>query len=240
MSYPKDSPRSKHDLCCPASLSSSLQNNNALSIQTLDELTTNLVQSSLQTEPSSPPRLATVYTYKDAPVKPKPLSGKLRIENLMSFLLFERIARSEGGSLKKCTIAVKLPSVMEQYAHYQRKYQADKHNTNSFRSFIGRLHSANQVAVLAYDSAGWIAFLVPFSLLNHQQQSNGDDSQYAACLFYAPMKEFLSHAQNNHGLNEPQSLETWTPRYSPPPEEECGPSVEWDRQVETLATWTHL
>jgi hypothetical protein len=82
--------------------------------------------------------------------------------------------------------------------------------------------------------------LVPFALLNHQQQSNGDDSQYAACLYYAPipMKEFLSHAQNNHELNEPQSLETWTPQCSPPPEEECGTSAKWDRQVETLATWT--
>jgi hypothetical protein len=73
-----------HDLCCPASLSSSLQNNNASSIQTLDQLMSNLVQSPLQTEPSLPPRLATVYTSKDAPVKPKQLSGKLRIENLMS------------------------------------------------------------------------------------------------------------------------------------------------------------
>lgn len=27
--------------------------------------------------------------------------------------------------------------------------------------------------------------MVPFALLNHQQQSNGNNNQYAACLYYA-------------------------------------------------------
>jgi mRNA (guanine-N7-)-methyltransferase len=248
MPYPKDNPQSKHDICCPTALNESLQDsaNGSTIINTLDALTSNLLKSSVQQEPVVPPRLATVYTYKDAPVKPKPLSGKLRIDNLMTFALFQRVTHTDNGTdglLKKCTTAVKVPSVIEQYAHDQRKYQADMRNSKSFKSFFHQLQTKKQVAALAYDSAGRIGFLVPFALLN--PDGIDDDEEYAACLYYAPMKEFISFAKKNYAkseqLREQQELETWTPQYTPPPESECGPSSEWDDfhpSREEITTWT--
>ena len=253
MGYPKDNPRSKHDICCSPSLLSSIKKQSISSpIESIDNLTSTLLKSSLQKEPPEVKRVATIYTYKDAPTKPKPLSGMLRIENICTYSLFERITSASdrrldergGGPLNKCTIAVKLPQVIEQYAHDKRKYTADMDNTSNFRSFIDNLCTNSQVAVLSYDSVGRIGFLVPFSLLSNKGSS---EEKYAACLYYAHMKEFIHYAKQNHANQAEQGIPeagTWTPQYPPPPEEECGPSSERDvvgssrGDMPEAGTWT--
>ena len=247
MTYPKEAPRSKHDVCSPSTLSSHAP------ISTLDSLT-----STLQAEqpPSSTiTRLAAVYTYKDAPVKPKPLSGKLRVEYLVCYALFQRVANYQeidngqtqsNNTMKKCLIAVKLPAVIRQYAHDTKKYEADMSNSKSFCGFLRNLFDAKNVALVSPDSMGRIGFLVPFQLLSGKNYDNGNEEKeewYAACLYYIPLKDFLNSAQKNYdaftsdGQNE-EAMETWTPKYTPPPEEECGPSHEWEVNGTTLQTWT--
>eukprot|EP00956_Cyclotella_meneghiniana_P026489 scaffold57386_cov66-Cyclotella_meneghiniana.AAC.10 len=239
MSYPKDNPRSKHDLCCPTVISTALANGSSTPIATLEALTSHLLQSSSEQQqqqqpPSLPPRLATVYTYKDAPTKPKPLSGKLRIDGLMTRSLFQRVVvapQLSNGGITKCTMAVKLPSTIQQYKHDDiNKYHADSNNTQSFAKFLRRLDESGSVATLAYDSAGRIAFLIPMD-------TNSENEQYAAMLYVAPMKEFLVHVEQNCALSEQQQQQddeeekvpaTWTPQYTPPPEGQYHPSSEWD------------
>jgi len=116
--------------------------------------------------------------------------------------------------------------------------------------------------VLACDSAGRIGFVVPMKTTttgesaiddwDNNGSSDGEKEFYAAYLYYAPMKEFLSWAKNNHTANsmkqdssvleEEDEPETWTPQYTPPPEEECEPNG-WDdydnnNGVGEPATWT--
>lgn len=238
MSYPKDNPRSKHDLCCPTIISTALASGSVNPITTLEVLSSHLIRSSSdqQTLPSLPPRLATVYTYKDAPTKPKPLSGKLRIDGLITRSLFQRVvspqssSASTNGPCTRCTMAVKLPSAIQQYKHDINKYHTDSKNSQSFAKFIHRFHDLKLVAVLAYDSAGRIAFLCPIG----SSEDSGDE-QYAAQLYVAPMKEFLVYAERNYASSEQQQEEeelpsTWTPQYTPPPERQCDPSSEWDEE----------
>ena len=64
---------------------------------------------------------------------------------------------------------------------------------------------------MACDSAGRIGFVVPTKTTpagesaiddwDNNGSSDGEKEFYAAYLYYAPMKEFLSWAKNNHTAN---------------------------------------
>ncbi|KAL9178343.1 hypothetical protein ACHAXT_001771 [Thalassiosira profunda] len=114
------------------------------------------------------------------------------------------------------------------------------------------LHANRLVAVLACDSAGRIGFVVP-SPSDYGDSGSAAEikEEYAASLYYAPMKEFVPWAKANHIANlqkqqngqQSEEPETWTPQYTPPPEEECGPRG-WDAVnggngvAEEPETWT--
>ncbi|ACI64335.1 predicted protein [Thalassiosira pseudonana CCMP1335] len=262
-SYPKATPIAKHDLLCLSTILNPIlhkqpSTNNPPAISTIDSLTSALVKSSLpQATTADLLRLATVYTYKDAPVHPKPLSRAPRIESLMDWSLFVRATcvvghggnfgsngGGDGALLKQCAIAVKLPSTIPTNSD-DPKTQKDIKNSSLFRDFMKHLYDNKLVAVLACDSSGRIGFVVPLLLLSGNN-GGGEDEYYAANLYYAPMKEFVKWARDNYSKSLQEGEEssssqyrgqqstdsgevgTWTPQYSPPPETECGPSNEWD------------
>ena len=228
--YPKADPVAKHDILCPASIlqvirhtTSKEQQQHAI-IQDIDSLITSMNESATPSIPSSSndviKKVATVYTYPDAPTHPnnKPLSRAPRIYKLVTRTLMNQWIYNP---LHKCTIGVKLPS---RIPHGDTVSQT---NTSSFRNMVQSLYEMKAVAMLACDSSGRIGSLVP----NDISRRSDDDNLYAAYLYYAPMNEFISWLQstaiaiNNTTIHSP---ETWTPQYTPPhDEEECIPRG-WD------------
>eukprot|EP00984_Skeletonema_dohrnii_P020995 scaffold10381_cov144-Skeletonema_dohrnii-CCMP3373.AAC.1 len=262
MSYPKENPKLKHDLLCPSSIIGSVLNGSTndesvTAIETVDALTSSVVKSAIPM-PSLPAdinKLATIYTYSDAPTVPKPLSSAPRIWKLVKRDLFDAccgpatVGTNNNRSkppLQKCTVAVKLP----QHIHgTDPKSQKDLKNSKLFSKFVSHLHNNELVAMTACDSAGRIGFIVPLKLV---------EGYFAAELYYAPMKAFIPWARENHTKSqqqqqqtnvdeeEPQTwtpqytpppmdddryddevMETWTPQYTPPPESECGVPRGW-------------
>ena len=265
-SYPRSSPTAKHDILCSNSIVDAIHNgggnattssnaNAAIDpIDSIDALTSSIVQSAIPVSsmPSDIVKLTTVYTYPDAPTKPKQLSRSPRIWRLVHRSLFEECtnyknnhdnATSSSGLMKNCQIAVKLPSHIPSGDVKSIKY------TKFFYNFIQYLHTHSLVAILACDSAGRIGFIAPMlpsssSSSNNVGGGGGGDEDYAASLWYAPMKEFLPWAKSNYANlqqeeTHPAEPETWTPQYTPPREEYCEP-CGWENTAEgdEPETWT--
>lgn len=250
MGYPKANPVAKHDILCPTSIIDAVHRSaggsiNAIStsdvsIDTIDSLASSMVQSATPL-PNLPPdivKLATIYTYPDAPQSPKPLSRAPRVWRLVHRKLFDQCSSSatsnSNSCVQKCIIGVKLPSIIP-----QQDVKALK-NSSLFHEFIHYLYKHNLVAMLARDSAGRIGFVSP--VLEHNgHRKDDDESSYAAYLHYAPMKEFITLARVNYQENSMKlpsnddELETWTPQYTPPREEECEPRG-WENKEDVHVT----
>ncbi|KAL3811363.1 hypothetical protein ACHAXA_011327 [Cyclostephanos tholiformis] len=191
-------------------------------------------------------RASTIYTYPDAPIFPKPISRAPRICRLVDRVLFDRSTTTTTTTTTTtlsgwCTIAVKRPSCVS------KSDLKSIENARSFRNLMIFLRDRKLVAMLASDSAGRICFVVPDD--DTDDYENNDDAHCAARLYYAPLGELITSARANHdranderqnpqrrrkrdqcdvvGTVEEDEPETWTPRYTPPPEEECAPRG-WD------------
>mmetsp|Transcript_30143 Transcript_30143/g.55532 ORF Transcript_30143/g.55532 Transcript_30143/m.55532 type:complete len:869 (+) Transcript_30143:99-2705(+) len=226
MGYPKADPRAKHDIICSPSIIDAVSSNNGSTnaLRTIEELTSSIIQSAIPLPelPRDIKKVSTVYTYPDAPTKPKPLSRAPRIWKLATRSLFDAAtnniasknsnnnngtaANGDGDIVKQCIIAVKLPSKIHPQDAKSHK------NSKSFHEFMKFLQKQKLVAVLACDSAGRIGFVVPENDSssgsngndgwddnnNNNNNDSGGESHYAANLYYAPMKEFLPRAKKNH------------------------------------------
>ena len=233
MSYPTDNAVAKHDILCSTSIidiihqkPSSTNNDTAtIPLDTIDALTSSIVQSAIPISnlPSDIVKLSTIYTYPDAPTHPKPLSRAPRVWRLVRRALFDQSTTTPGTNknlLQSCTIAVKLPTIINPddiKAH---------NNTKTFHKFIQYLHTNQLVAVLACDSAGRVGFIIP------SNDETTSDGYYSAYLYCANMKEFIPWSRENYTTNAStvSTLEeptTWTPQYTPPPDDECKPHG-WD------------
>ena len=243
MGYPKTNPVAKHDILCPTSIIDVIHQQagdvvgSNTTIDTIDAFTSSMVESAMPISslPSDIVKLATIYTYPDAPLTPKPLSRAPRVWRLVNRTLFDQcLARrydessSRNKCLQKCSIAVKLPAIIP-----QQDVKAHK-NSYLFHEFIHYLYTNNQVAILACDSAGRIGFVVP---MDNYRKDN--DDAYAAVLFYAPMKEYIALARNNYHEETKNEPDTWTPQYTPPREEDCEPRG-WEDAVVRVTTTTDL
>jgi len=263
--YPKDAPAAKHDLLYPSWLAHLVTHNNhdgnhhnghTTAAATNDAITTieDLCQSLLQSSDPSKhhqhqhrhEKLATVYTYRDAPTRPKPLSRAPRIWNVCpSRLFFAATAHSSSHSssslLQTCRMAVKCPSAIlrSNSNSDDDKSRRDATNSRSFSSFVRYLKRSRLVAVVACDSVGRIGFLVPpgdDDGGNGTTRDDDDENNYAAYFHYAPLRRFLPWCRTNYERNSVEREEdddeedeggSWTPRCTPPPEEECLPRG-WD------------
>lgn len=245
MGYPKANPVAKHDILCPTSSLNAVHRSaggtiiTSDAIDTIDALASSMVQSAIPL-PNLPPdivKLATIYTYPDAPQTPKPLSRAPRVWRLVHRKLFDRCSSSTKASnncMQKCIIAVKLPSIIP-----QQDVKAQK-NSSLFHDFVHYLYTQNLVAMLACDSAGRIGFVVPMMENHGHQHRKDDDESYAANLHFAPMKEFIALARVNYQENSTkmqskEEPETWTPQYTPPREEECEPRG-WENEEDVHLT----
>lgn len=260
--YPKADPVAKHDILCPASIlqvvirsTATKQEQHAVVVHALDSLITSMNESSIAPPPSSLSpsndvitKVATVYTYPDAPTHPaaKPLSRAPRIYKLVTRTLMNQWTAgtsSNSTPLHKCTIGVKLPS------RIPPGDTASQSNSSSFRTMVQSLCEMKLVAMLACDSSARIGFLVPNDISSSSSSNDDSDSDitdnhnYAAYLYYAPMNEFISWLQSTIAAinTTTHSPETWTPQYTPPheEEEECIPRG-WDdnNNINDPSTWT--
>jgi len=162
-------------------------------LETIDELTFAIEQSAIAPPelPRDVVKLSTIYTYPDAPTKPKPLSAAPRVWRLARHDLFDKATTNNINSiLDVCTIAVKLPNIIP-----PDDIKAQK-NTKTFRNFVQYLHTNELVAVLACDSAGRVGFIVTSG------STTGTEGRYSALLYYAQAKKFLPLArQTNNNKN---------------------------------------
>ena len=281
MAYPKANPVAKHDILCPAPIADAIHNKHGDEssvevVSDIESLASSMERSAIPPPPTTTSlpgsrRLTTIYTYPDAPTRPKPLSRAPRICQLVDRDLLDRstmmtTAKSAKAAdnttdaptlLRRCVVAVKRPGCIPDADGRSRE------NTRSFRDLVRYLHDRRRVALLACDSAGRIGFVVPAE----DEVGDQGDGEYhcAAHLYYAPMGEFIPWARannlraNNDAVPPPPSQhrnpwrrrrrdeddegmeeeeeepQTWTPRYTPPPEEECAPRG-WE--MEEPATWT--
>ena len=296
MAYPKANPVAKHDILCPAPIADAIGNRHGAEssvevVSDIESLASLMERSAMPPPPTTDPgrRLTTIYTYPDAPTRPKPLSRAPRICHLVDRDLFDRSttaaiattattanasrARTPTPPLRRCVVAVKRPGGIPDGEGRSIE------NTRSFRDLVRYLRDRGRVALLACDSAGRIGFVVP---AEDDDGGGGDggagsaavgggESHCAAHLYYAPMVEFIPWARANHlradddavpppsrrghpqrrrrrrdeddgGMEEEEEEEeeepeTWTPRYTPPPEEECAPRG-WEMVEDEPATWT--
>ena len=254
MGYPTAAPAAKHDLLCPGAVLDALRRPRGDAgggvagldvLASMDDLAAALAGSATA-RPGEVrySKLATVYTYPDAPRTPKPLSCAPRVCRLARRDLFDRCCSATGAANKRCAIAVKLPERIVPPTDAKARQ-----NSRKFRDFARFLREKRVVAVLACDSAGRIGFVVP----NDGDGNNADG--HAAWLHYAPLKEFLARSQARGAAgaaalatkrkSPPEAdggePETWTPPYTPPPEEECQPRG-WDDRDDAAGgepdTWT--
>lgn len=250
--YPKADPVAKHDILCPASIlqvirsTATKQEQHTIIIHAIDSLITSMSESSIA--PSPPPssssndvikKVATVYTYPDAPTHPtaKPLSRAPRIYKLFPRTLMNQWTTgtsSNSTPLHKCTIGVKLPS------RIPPDDTASQSNTSYFRTMVQSLCEMKVVAMLACDSSGRIGFLVPNDISSSSNHDSDNNDNYAAYLYYAPMNDFISWLQSTIAINTTYSPETWTPQYTPPHEEEDCMPRGWDdnNNNNDPSTWT--
>lgn len=264
--YPNADPVAKHDILCPASIlqvirrTTPKQQEQQAIIHDIDSLITSMNESAASSSsiPSSSndviKKVATVYTYPDAPTQPNdtPLSRAPRIYKLVTRTLMNQwITTTSSNSstpLHKCTIGVKLPS------RIPPDDTVSQSNTSSFRDMVQSLCEMKVVTMLACDSSGRIGFLVPndnnISSSNYNDNDihrNGinDNDNYAAYIYYASMNEFISWLQSTAitTTTTTHSPETWTPQYTPPHEEEECISCGWDdddnsKNNNDPSTWT--
>ncbi len=211
MVYPADPPTAKHDLISAANVSVSRME------PTLSprELVGN------GTSTSFPKKISTIYTYKDAPTRPKPMSKALPICgfcSLDSIGVSSTFMAPEMSGLKTCRIGVKRAD-----EKYKRMLPPDAlANSNNFALLIQQLRRNDKSAYFVCPTTERAGFIVPMD-------DSFDGSDYAAyCLVGSlddvrkcienigegngqdqPMDEGI---QNSNGYEEPnQDSGLWKP-----------------------------
>lgn len=209
MPYPTLTPVNKHDLIYSSNISVS-----DLS-PTMDPLTLILEASGSSSTSSNCVfhKLATIYTYQDAPKHPKPMSASLPIQgfctlkslgftssSLSSLLEEEEEEEGKGGppffrsaGITKCHMAVKRAD-----GNYPKKLgmkQKDVENSKSFADLCRRLRLHEKVAFFVCPKTKRGGFLVPMEGFSGERYDDDDyvGNEYAAYCWVGQLEDLKQH-----------------------------------------------
>jgi hypothetical protein len=93
MAYPKAIPVAKHDILCPVAIIDAINDRSRADVgfeivSDIESLASSMAESATPPPPDVMGKVSTVYTYPDAPTRPRPLSGAPRIWRLVERGLF--------------------------------------------------------------------------------------------------------------------------------------------------------
>ena len=228
MAYPTTLPKNKHDLDCatqslpdhPESLLPGMgfANSTDLFRQLEEPLDPGL----------KPHKIASVYSYADAPDYPGPLSRALIVLGVadVSLSLVRIILNQEElpDCLHKCTIAVQLADA----DHMARLEPRHQQNSKAFSRMMKQLRKDEAVAIIAKDKHGRFAILAPMGEPSEADDdpSNITKEDCAAFCYVADPKEVMEYlATSARRSTDTESSDImWKPpgAETPPPETDTG------------------
>ena len=146
MTYPtNNTPVNKHDLISESRVSVSRMEPSLSPKELIQEATNSM--DSHQTK-SYPKRISTIYTYKDAPSHPRPMSARLPIQGFCSLpsigLASSSFLEPTLEGMTTCTIAVKRAD--GDYKHKLRLKPKDIQNSNNFSILCQQLRKNEKCA----------------------------------------------------------------------------------------------
>ena len=202
-SYPLSTATNKHDLLC-------VRGDEVFSTST--ELFRKVVHydATDATNDQQPEKTCFVYSYKDGPEYPGPLSRSILVLGYAdrSLSVVRKIVDVDTADsdtvvcdgLHSCTIGVQLADEKKRYDRMEKRH---KINSMGFARFITNLRISRRVAIISKDKFGRFGILVPFERTKIETESketttNGNDKQhnyeandFAARVYIGDVKEVM-------------------------------------------------
>jgi hypothetical protein len=201
-SYPLSPAKNKHDLLCVRG---------DLVFSTSTELFQKVVHyDATDATNDKPEEICFVYSYKDGPEYPGPLSRSMLVlgyadRSLSVVRKIVDVDTADGETvvcdgLHSCTIGVQLADEKKRYDRMEKRHQI---NSIGFAKFITNLRNSRRVAIISKDKYGRFGILVPFEGTKIKTDSketttNGSDKQqnyeandFAARVYIGDVKEVM-------------------------------------------------
>jgi len=228
-SYPLTQAVNKHDLLCVKGASDS-SSPSAVVFSSTSELFKKVISYDDKdfARNGKPEQKGFVYSYKDGPEYPGPLSRSLLVlgyadRSLSAVRKIVDVDSSEDGGLvcdglHICTVAVKLADEPKRYERLEPKHKV---NSPAFAKYITRLRESRKVAILAKDKYDRFGILVPFEHTPDKPDgSKYGANDFAARVYIGEIKEVVNFLASSSGGNR-ASVESdsggWKPSTPPLP-----------------------
>jgi len=185
MVYPSDPPVAKHDIVSAAHVS--------VSRMEPSETPQEFLADGRQNAQSFPKKIATIYTYSDDPIEPKPMSKTLPI---CGFCSLESIGVSSTfmepslGNLKTCRIGVKRAD--DKYKKSLQNNPSAITNSNNFALLIQQLRRNDKTAFFKCPTTERAGFIVPID-------DTIDGSDYVAYCLVGSMEDVKKSIDGDDG-----------------------------------------
>jgi len=169
-----------------------------------------------------------VYSYKDGPEYPGPLSRTLLVlgyadRSLSAVRKIVDVETSDGlvcDGLHSCTVAVKLADEPKRYERLEPKHRV---NSLSFAKYVKKLRESRKVAILAKDKYDRFGMLVPFEQTPQKEDNKAGfgANDFAARVYIGEIKEVMNFLSASSGGSRPSATsndsDSWKPSTPPVP-----------------------
>jgi len=228
-SYPLTQAVNKHDLLCVRGASDS-SSPSAVVFSSTSEMFKKVISYDDKdlARNGKPEQKGFVYSYKDGPEYPGPLSRSLLVlgyadRSLSAVRKIVDVDSSDNGGLvcdglHICTVAVKLADEAKRYERLEPKHKV---NSNAFASYITQLRKSQKVAILAKDKYDRFGMLVPFEQTPEKPEgSKYGANDFAARVYIGEIKEVINFLASSSGGNRTSASSDsgeWKPSTPPLP-----------------------
>mmetsp|Transcript_26170 Transcript_26170/g.61480 ORF Transcript_26170/g.61480 Transcript_26170/m.61480 type:complete len:890 (+) Transcript_26170:198-2867(+) len=239
-SYPTTNPTNKHDLFCAKGASNS-SSPSAIIFSSSAELFKKVLNYDDKdfARNGQPEKKGFVYSYKDGPEYPGPLSRSLLVlgyaDRSLSAVrkIVDADTSDDGGlvcdGLHSCSVAVQLADVPKRYDRLEKRHQV---NSTAFARYVTNLRESRKVAILAKDKYSRFGILVPFEQSPSNDESSKKKSEFgandfAARVYIGDVTEVMNFLAVSSGANNSVTEKYsggWKPTTPPPPSAGSGSS----------------
>ncbi|VEU39589.1 unnamed protein product [Pseudo-nitzschia multistriata] len=222
-SYPVTTPKTKHDLLCVRG-ASVLSSDSVIVFSTSSELFRKVISYDDKdiVRNGKPESKTSLYSYKDGPEYPGPLSRSLLVLGYAdrSLSIIRKIIDAEDDhdeetvvcdGLHSCTVAVQLADEPKRYERLEKRHKV---NSMSFANYMKKLREKRLVAILARDKYDRFGILSPFEGPQKQNAQTGfGPNDFAARVYIGDVKEVMNWlvASSSGGSNRNSDWKPTTP-----------------------------
>uniref|UniRef100_A0A7S4AT26 mRNA (guanine-N(7))-methyltransferase n=1 Tax=Pseudo-nitzschia australis TaxID=44445 RepID=A0A7S4AT26_9STRA len=230
-SYPVTPPANKHDFLCVRGASDP-SSPSAIVFSSSSELFRRVIgyDDKDLAKNGAPESKAFIYSYKDGPEYPGPLSRSLLVLGYAdrSLSTVRKIIDADQDEdaivcdgLHSCTIAVQLADEPKRYERLEKRHKV---NSTSFAEYVKKLHENRQVAILAKDKYDRFGMLVPFGGKQKKNEKTGfGPNDFAAKVYIGDVQEVMnflagsSSGGRKDSANSSNHDDGWKPTTPPLP-----------------------